>query len=110
MMFFDNLQWVRGWSFLDAGAHIAYRKVIGAYKKEPLISFRILGFLISIGEKEVRQDSDAFIPAWSQKSAGALRQLKVDQVNHGLMANHPEMTRRFNEIMSDRTLPPFLLK
>jgi hypothetical protein len=68
MTFFDKLQWVRGWSFLDAGAHIAYRKVIGAYKKEPLISFRILGFLISIGEKEVRQDSDAFIPAWSQKS------------------------------------------
>jgi hypothetical protein len=65
MIFFDNTEWIRGRSFLDAGAHIAYRKVIGAYKKEPLISFRIFGFLISIGEKEVRDDSDAFIPAWS---------------------------------------------
>jgi hypothetical protein len=99
-MFFDNIHQIRGWSFLDAGADIAYRKVIGAYKKEPLISFRIFGFLISIGEKEVRDDSDAFIPAWSQKSNGAVRQLLVDRVNHGLMANHPEMTKRFREIFT----------
>ena len=67
MMFFDSIQWIRGWSYLDAGADIAYRKVIGAYKKKSLISFQIFGFKIDIGPEE-RIDSDAFIPAWSQKS------------------------------------------
>ena len=97
---FGVIQYIRGWSFLDAGADIAYRKVIGAYKKEPLINFSIFGFQISLGEKEVRVDSDAFIPAWSQKSNGATLQIVANQVNHGLMANHPNMTANFRTIFN----------
>ena len=66
MTFFDNLQWVRGWSFLDQGAHIAYRKVIGAYKKQTIAINLPFGFRIPLGEIEVRDDSDACIPGWAQ--------------------------------------------
>jgi hypothetical protein len=73
------------------------------------------GFRIPLPDTEVRDDSDAFIPGWSQRSNGAVRQLRAqgtqgNGVNHGLMANHPEMTRLFNDIMTDRTRPPFLIK
>jgi hypothetical protein len=110
MTFFDNLQWVRGWSFLDQGAHIAYRKVIGAYKKQSNAIVLPFGFRIPLPDTEVRDDSDAFIPAWSQKSNGALPfDFQVRGVNHGLMANHPEMTRTFDRIFQF-TGPNFSLK
>jgi hypothetical protein len=103
MTFFDNLQWVRGWSFLDQGAHIAYRKVIGAYKKQSNAIVLPFGFRIPLPDTEVRDDSDAFIPGWSQRSNGAIDQRKVqgtqgNGVNHGLMANHPEMTNAYRQI------------
>jgi hypothetical protein len=44
--------------------------------------------------------SDAFIPEWSQKSPGAVDNLRAEKANHLMQANHPSVTSVFNQIFN----------
>jgi hypothetical protein len=106
-----GVQWARGWSYIDAGAQTAYRKIIGAYKVEMHeFGFRIFGQFIGFRwAEEVPTASDAFIPEWSQKSPQSRDQLPAQGANHLMQANHENVRRAFETIFN-RTDKEFEVK
>jgi pimeloyl-ACP methyl ester carboxylesterase len=105
--FVASFQWNRGVRYIDFGAQAAYKKLIGASRYIPFINTVIFGFrLIVLSGAEEYFPSDAFIPEWSQKSAGAALQLEAEKTNHLIEANHPSMKRQFNRIFDDQASNP----